>query len=267
MEREKLPVGIESFEEIRSEGFYYVDKTGLIRDLLGNWGKVNLFTRPRRFGKTLNMSMLKSFFEIGAEPALFDGLAISKEAALCETYMGKFPVVFVSLKGVDGLTFKQAIDRLKEIIGIESERFGFLLSSDKLSDNDKAKYAALIALQESLPLGYQTIVGEKGTKLSGGQKQRISIARVLIKDVPILVFDEATSALDFETEHNLYKAIRTHFREKTILIVTHRLDSIQFIDEIYVMRAGSVIEKGTHQELVSEHGLYYAILNNDVLVK
>ncbi len=136
---------------------------------------------------------------------------------------------------------------------------------------DKVKEVAKIAQIhdwiESLPLGYQTIVGEKGTKLSGGQKQRISIARALIKDVPILVFDEATSALDFETEHNLYKDIRTHFREKTILIVTHRLDSIQFVDEIYVMRAGSVIEKGTHQELVSEHGLYYAILNNDVLVK
>ena len=148
MEREKLPVGIDSFGKLRDAGFYYVDKTLLIRDLLQNWGEVNLFTRPRRFGKTLNMSMLKSFFEIGAEPALFDGLAISKEAELCETYMGKFPVVFVSLKGVDGLTFKQAIDRLKEIIGIESERFGFLLSSDKLSDNDKAKYAALIALQD-----------------------------------------------------------------------------------------------------------------------
>ena len=108
MERLKLPVGIESFEEIRSEGFYYIDKTGLIRDLLNNWGKVNLFTRPRRFGKTLNMSMLKSFFEIGADKALFDGLAISQEMALCEAYMGKFPVIFISLKGVDGLTFEDA---------------------------------------------------------------------------------------------------------------------------------------------------------------
>ena len=99
MKNLKLPVGIESFAEMRQEGFYYVDKTGLIRDLLNNWGKVNLFTRPRRFGKTLNMSMLKSFFEIGADRTLFDGLAISKEMTLCEEYMGRFPVIFISLKG------------------------------------------------------------------------------------------------------------------------------------------------------------------------
>ena len=105
MERKKLPVGIDSFEKLRREAFYYVDKTGLIIDLLNNWGEVNLFTRPRRFGKTLNMSMLKSFFEIGADRTLFDGLAISRETALCEAYMGRFPVVFVSLKGVDGLTY------------------------------------------------------------------------------------------------------------------------------------------------------------------
>ena len=105
MERKKLPVGIDSFEKLRREDFYYVDKTRLIIDLLKNWGEVNLFTRPRRFGKTLNMSMLKSFFEIGTDKTLFDGLAISEEKELCEAYMGKFPVVFVSLKDVDGLTF------------------------------------------------------------------------------------------------------------------------------------------------------------------
>ena len=99
MKNLKLPVGIESFAEMQQEGFYCVDKTGLIRDLLNNWGKVNLFTRPRRFGKTLNMSMLKSFFEIGADRTLFDGLAISKETALREEYMGNFPVIFISLKG------------------------------------------------------------------------------------------------------------------------------------------------------------------------
>ena len=125
MERKKLPVGIENFEEIRKEGFYYVDKTGLIRDLLNNWGKVNLFTRPRRFGKTLNMSMLKSFFEIGADRTLFDGLAISRETALCEAYMGRFPVVFVSLKGVDGLTFDLAYQALCGIIVEEFSRLRF----------------------------------------------------------------------------------------------------------------------------------------------
>ena len=137
MERLKLPVGIESFEEIRSEGFYYIDKTGLIRDLLNNWGKVNLFTRPRRFGKTLNMSMLKSFFEIGADKTLFDGLAISKETALCEEYQGKFPVVFVSLKGVDGLTFEDAYGMLRRIIRAEVSRLQMLLGSERISEDDK----------------------------------------------------------------------------------------------------------------------------------
>ena len=133
MERKKLPVGIENFEEIRKEGFYYVDKTVLIRDLLNSWGKVNLFTRPRRFGKTLNMSMLKSFFEIGADGTLFDGLAISRETALCEAYMGKFPVVFVSLKGVDGLTFEDAYIMLKTIIRTEASRHYYLKTSEKVS--------------------------------------------------------------------------------------------------------------------------------------
>ena len=137
MEKLKLPVGIESFEEIRSEGFYYIDKTGLIRDLLNNWGKVNLFTRPRRFGKTLNMSMLKSFFEIGADKTLFDGLLISRETALCEEYMGKFPVVFVSLKGVDGLTFEDAYGMLRRIIRAEVSRLQMLLGSERISEDDK----------------------------------------------------------------------------------------------------------------------------------
>ena len=137
MERKKLPVGIENFEEIRKEGFYYVDKTGLIRDLLNNWGKVNLFTRPRRFGKTLNMSMLKSFFEIGTDKTLFDGLAISKEKALCEAYMGKFPVVFVSLKGVDGLTFEDAYGMLRRILRAEISRLSFLMQSERIADGDK----------------------------------------------------------------------------------------------------------------------------------
>ena len=137
MERLKLPVGIESFEEIRREGFYYIDKTGLIRDLLNNWGKVNLFTRPRRFGKTLNMSMLKSFFEVGADKTLFDGLLISQETALCEEYQGKFPVIFISLKGVDGLTFEDAYGMLRRIIRAEVSRLQMLLGSERISEDDK----------------------------------------------------------------------------------------------------------------------------------
>ena len=133
----KLPVGIEDFEEMRKQDFYYVDKTGMIVDLLAGWGKVNLFTRPRRFGKTLNMSMLKCFFEIGTDESLFDGLAVSKEKELCETYMGKYPVVFVSLKGVDGLTFDSAYRALCSIIHKEALRLEFLLDSDKLTENEK----------------------------------------------------------------------------------------------------------------------------------
>ena len=133
----KLPIGIENFEEMQKQDFYYVDKTGLIVDLLAGWGKVNLFTRPRRFGKTLNMSMLKCFFEIGTDKSLFDGLAVSKEKAPCETYMGKYPVVFVSLKGVDGLTFETAYRALCSIIRREALRLEFLLDSDKLTENEK----------------------------------------------------------------------------------------------------------------------------------
>ena len=146
----KLPVGIENFEEIRREGFYYIDKTGLIRDLLNNWGKVNLFTRPRRFGKTLNMSMLKSFFEIGADKALFDGLLISQEMALCEEYMGKFPVIFISLKGVDGLTFEDAYGMLRQIVVEEASRFQYLLESPRITETDKFPLKILLEKQRDV---------------------------------------------------------------------------------------------------------------------
>ena len=149
MNNMKLPVGIESFAEMRQEGFYYIDKTGLIRDLLNNWGKVNLFTRPRRFGKTLNMSMLKSFFEIGADRTLFDGLAISKETALCEEYMGKFPVIFISLKGVDGLTFEDAYGMLRLIIRAESSRMRALLESERISEDDKKPLERILQEQDT----------------------------------------------------------------------------------------------------------------------
>lgn len=144
----KLPVGIENFQEIRQLGFYYVDKTKMIEHFLSQWGKVNLFTRPRRFGKTLNMSMLRYFFEIGTDPTLFDGLFISQNKELCETYLGKFPVVFLSLKNVDGLAFEEAKYRLTELIAKEAERFGFLADSDRLSENEKKMYQALTALSD-----------------------------------------------------------------------------------------------------------------------
>ena len=145
-EWKKLPVGLENFQEIEKSGFYYVDKTKLIEQLFENWSKVNLFTRPRRFGKTLNMSMLKSFFEIGTDRTLFDGLYISRNQKLCEEYMGKYSVIFLSLKGIDGLSFEAAKYRLTELIGVEAERFAFLADSEKLTENERSKYRAIIHL-------------------------------------------------------------------------------------------------------------------------
>ena len=143
----KLPMGIENFERIRKEGFYYIDKTGLIKDLLENPAYVNLFTRPRRFGKTLNMSMLKCFFEMGMtsdNSTIFDGLEISEEKELCEAYMGKFPVISITLKGATGGNFEEAKVMLRRIIGVEAMRFRFLLQSDRLDDTERSQYGALV---------------------------------------------------------------------------------------------------------------------------
>mgnify|MGYP000222688460 CR=1 FL=1 len=144
----KLPVGIESFDEIRSDGYYYVDKTKLIEQLVDSRGKVNLFTRPRRFGKTLNMSMLKSFFEIGAASELFDGLYISHNKKMCDDNMGKYPVIFLSLKNVEGLDFQAAKYQMIEIIAKEAKRFAYLKQSDRLDIDDKSTYASLIRLED-----------------------------------------------------------------------------------------------------------------------
>ena len=148
--RKKLPVGIENFEEFSKENFYYVDKTMFLAELLQNWGKVNLFTRPRRFGKTLNMSMLKCFFEIGTDKSLFDGLRIAENRELCAEYQGQFPVIFISLKSVDGLTFASAAAALRTVIGREASRFQFLRDSDKLSKEDRESYEALIHVDKGL---------------------------------------------------------------------------------------------------------------------
>lgn len=140
----KLPVGIDSFEKIRRNGFYYIDKTNLIEQILMNWGEVTLFTRPRRFGKTLNMSMLKSFFEIGADVSLFEGLYIAKNKELCDAYMGKYPVIFLTLKGVEGLTFADAKRMLGTILANEMDRHYYLKTSDALTDEDKAYFAKML---------------------------------------------------------------------------------------------------------------------------
>ena len=149
VKKKKLPVGIENFELLRKEDFYYVDKTGLIVELMNNWCKANLFTRPRRFGKTLNMSMLKSFLEIGGDKSIFDGLAVSRDTELCEKYMGRFPVVFLTLKGVDGLTFEEAYEQLKNLIREECHRLRFLKDSLQLDEYDKRILRRILEGEES----------------------------------------------------------------------------------------------------------------------
>ncbi|MDO4386303.1 MAG: AAA family ATPase [Clostridia bacterium] len=192
MRTQKLPIGIENFKEMRKQDFYYVDKTGLIVDLLADWGKVNLFTRPRRFGKTLNMSMLANFFEIGADASLFDGLRVSEEKELCEKYMGKFPVVFVSLKGVDGLTFDDAYARLRILIRNEALRLEVLRESGKLSVEEKNAYLRLVSenpektdITESLKLLCQLLEKHYGQQ-------------------PILLIDEYDVPLDKAFLHGYY---------------------------------------------------------------
>lgn len=145
----KLPVGIDGFEKIRTQGFYYVDKTMFISELLENWGEANLFTRPRRFGKTLTLDMLKSFFEIGCNRALFDGLKISQEKELCEKYMGQFPVIFITLKSVAGMNYQQAENAMRYVIGTEAMRFQFLAESDKLSKEEKQMYSRLTKIGDA----------------------------------------------------------------------------------------------------------------------
>ena len=143
----KLPVGIDDFKKLRESHFYYVDKTRLIEQLLLNWSEVTLFTRPRRFGKTLNMSMLKSFFDIGTDKALFDGLYISGNKELCDEYMGKYPVIFLSLKGVEGLTYEEAFEAFVRIMGKEINRVSFLADSDKLTQIEREQYKGLTIMK------------------------------------------------------------------------------------------------------------------------
>lgn len=201
----KLPVGIENFEEIRHDGFYYADKTGLIEQLLSQWGKVNLFTRPRRFGKTLNMSMLRYFFEIGTDPALFDGLYISQNKKLCEEYLGKFPVVFLSLKNVNGLTYERAVYRLTELVGMEAERFSFLSQSARLAENEKDRYRALTALQD----GRFTM--SEDVLISSLQVLSQLLYRHFGKKVIVLI-DEYDVPLDKAFQHGYYRQMAALIR-------------------------------------------------------
>lgn len=201
MNYKKLPIGIDGFEKIRTNDFYYVDKTMFIAELLQNWGEVNLFTRPRRFGKSLNMSMLKSFFEIGSDKTLFEGLKITQEKALCKEYMGKFPVISISLKSVDGLSFEAASAALRTVIGNEAGRFRFLLESDILDEEDKNAYRRLIRVEMESEASYAM----SDSTLTDSLK---TLSRLLVRHYGrkvILLIDEYDVPLDKAFQSGYYE--------------------------------------------------------------
>ncbi|HCT89908.1 MAG TPA: hypothetical protein DF613_00775, partial [Lachnospiraceae bacterium] len=183
VKKKKLPIGIENFEEIRKEGFYYTDKTGLISELLGNWGKVNLFTRPRRFGKSLNMQMLRCFFSPDTDKSIFDGLEIARDTALCEQYMGKFPVVFVSLKGINGESYEMARDMAVQVMREEARRHQYLLDSKRLTSYDKEAFSGLLGggMEEAVLCGGLKLLSELLRKHYG----RNAILLIDEYDVPL----------------------------------------------------------------------------------
>ena len=191
MNNMKLPVGIDQFDKLIKSGFYYVDKTRLIEQLLQNWGEVNLFTRPRRFGKTLNMSMLKSFFEIETDKTLFDQLYIAANKELCEEYMGQYPVIFLSLKGVDGLNFEEAKSMLKITIRTEAQRHYELKKSEKVSEENRKLFNDILSgkderIEDSLRMLSQILFEHYGKK-------------------SIILIDEYDVPLDKAFQHGYYK--------------------------------------------------------------
>lgn len=194
----KLPVGIDDFRKLRESHFYYVDKTRLIEQLLLNWSEVTLFTRPRRFGKTLNMSMLKSFFDIGTDKALFDGLYISGNKELCDEYMGKYPVIFLSLKGVEGLTYEEAFEAFVRIMGKEVTRLSFLADSDKLTQIEQEQYKGLTIMKNG------RLVFDKEKLISSLQLLSQLLYKHYGKKVVILI-DEYDVPLDKAFQNGYYK--------------------------------------------------------------
>ena len=227
MGRKKLPVGIENFEEFSAENFYYVDKTMFIAELLQNWGKVNLFTRPRRFGKSLNMSMLKCFFEIGGDQTLFDSLKITEEKSLCEEYMGQFPVISISLKSIDGPDFEAASAALRTVIGDEAGRFRFLRESSSLDEEEKNAYVRLINVEmksdATYAMSYAALIDSLKTlsRLLAKHYHRKVILLIDEYDVPLDkafqagYYDEMVSLIRnmfgnaLKTNDNLYFAVLT----------------------------------------------------------
>lgn len=221
--KKKLPIGIESFEEICSEGFYYVDKTGLIRDFLDTWGKVNLFTRPRRFGKSLNMSMFKNFFEIGCDKTLFNGLEIAGETELCNTYMGRFPVISITLKGINGADYTTARSLMCSVIGNESLRFyDRLINSDRLNEIEKKQYKQLIDVDTSNTESFVM----PDSVLMGSLKTLSTLLQKHYGEKVIVLIDEYDVPLAKANEQNYYK--------KMIILIRNMLEqALKTNDSLY----------------------------------
>ena len=209
--RKRLPVGVDHFKKIRQQGFYYIDKTNLIKELITNWGEVNLFTRPRRFGKSLIMSMLQSFFEIGCDKTLFDGLNISRDKEFCEEYMGKFPVISISLKGVEGADYEGACEALRYIIGSEALRFSYLLESPNLTEEDKALYCSIIKLED----GRYNMA--EGTLLTSLQ----ILTKILEKH-----YGTKTMVLIDEYDVPLDKAFQNGYYEQMVLLIRNLFSNV-----------------------------------------
>ena len=216
--RLKLPVGIENFEEIRRNQYYYIDKTKLIEQLFDSLGKVSLFTRPRRFGKTLNMSMLKSFFEIGTDTSLFDGLYISENKELCEQHQGQYPVIFLSLKDVEGLSFSEAKRKCIQLIKREAERFYDLKNSERLLDIDKKNYCRLLDM---------TVQEEDSDIVSSSIKMLSALLYKHYGKKTVILIDEYDVPLDKAFQHGYYKEM-VHFIRGLLGEALKTNDSLSF---------------------------------------
>ena len=217
-DKKMLPVGVDIFPKLIRQGFYYIDKTGMIAELLQNWAEVNLFTRPRRFGKSLNMSMLQSFFEIGCDQTLFEGLKISEEKELCEKYMGQYPVISLSLKGVEGMSFASACTAFKSLIRWEASRFSFLSESPRLTEEEKALYKEYVKLKEESP---SALVDHLAVAL---KDLSFLLAKHYDKSV-ILLIDEYDVPLDKAFQYGYYDEMVTLLRSMfgNVLKTNHNL--------------------------------------------
>lgn len=203
----RLPIGIEFFDEMIKNQYYYVDKTGMISELLRSGGKVTLFTRPRRFGKSLNMSMLKNFFSLQGDKRIFNELQISRDKQVCEEYMGKFPVISISLKSVDGFAYRNAYEMLCATIGNEAMKFQYLMDSTKLTDREKEQYGLLIKGGDRIPFEMDEVT------LTGSLKTLSLLLEKHHGKQTVLLIDEYDVPLSKASEHGYYKEMAMLIRK------------------------------------------------------